>query len=309
MLKPTESPPASRQPRFVASMRPGPPPVTTAKPVSASSRPVLRAMSYSGPLGIRAEPNTATAGRSICATASSPARNSSATKRTSRSISPARRSSRRRSSTSSGEPDEHPTATGDPAPAWLPDRDVVAEHVHAGRIGPADTDRAEREVAAGGLARRRARARIEQDALGRDQLQAAGDAQRAGPGDPILDAVLGVAAAHDRRRHGGPARADQPERGDREPRLGRCGGRKRARERERRNEACADHAGSPTATGSGGASARGGGAGRRSVNAAPSPRTLSTSIEPLMSSASRWTIASPRPEPPPSSRLREGSAR
>ena len=32
MLKPTERPPASLQPRFAASITPGPPPVTTAKP-------------------------------------------------------------------------------------------------------------------------------------------------------------------------------------------------------------------------------------------------------------------------------------
>src|ERR671931_491558 len=36
MLKPTESPPPSRAPRFAASMTPGPPPVTIANPASAS---------------------------------------------------------------------------------------------------------------------------------------------------------------------------------------------------------------------------------------------------------------------------------
>ena len=45
MLKPTESPPPSLQPRFAASMTPGPPPVTTAKPASANARPVARASS------------------------------------------------------------------------------------------------------------------------------------------------------------------------------------------------------------------------------------------------------------------------
>ena len=43
MLKPTERPPPSLQPRFAASITPGPPPVTTAKPASAKSRPVSRA--------------------------------------------------------------------------------------------------------------------------------------------------------------------------------------------------------------------------------------------------------------------------
>jgi hypothetical protein len=43
MLKPTESPPASLQPRFAASITPGPPPVTTAKPAPAKRLPASRA--------------------------------------------------------------------------------------------------------------------------------------------------------------------------------------------------------------------------------------------------------------------------
>src|SRR3954467_12876852 len=43
MLQPMDSPPASRAPRLAASMMPGPPPVMTAKPASASRRPVSRA--------------------------------------------------------------------------------------------------------------------------------------------------------------------------------------------------------------------------------------------------------------------------
>src|SRR4026207_489473 len=43
MLKPTESPPPSLQPRFAASMTPGPPPVTTANPASANARPAAPA--------------------------------------------------------------------------------------------------------------------------------------------------------------------------------------------------------------------------------------------------------------------------
>ena len=38
MLKPTDMPPASLQPRFAASITPGPPPVTTANPAFANSR-------------------------------------------------------------------------------------------------------------------------------------------------------------------------------------------------------------------------------------------------------------------------------
>ncbi len=44
MLNPTDSPPASLHPRFAASITPGPPPVTTAKPASANARPVARAL-------------------------------------------------------------------------------------------------------------------------------------------------------------------------------------------------------------------------------------------------------------------------
>src|SRR6185437_3577713 len=77
MLKPTESPPPSRQPRFAASITPGPPPVTTAQPASAKSRAVSRASSYDlDSSGARAEPKQETAGRSIRWTASKPAKNS-----------------------------------------------------------------------------------------------------------------------------------------------------------------------------------------------------------------------------------------
>ena len=41
MLKPTDRPPPSCAPRFAASITPGPPPVTTAQPRSANSRPVV----------------------------------------------------------------------------------------------------------------------------------------------------------------------------------------------------------------------------------------------------------------------------
>ena len=73
MLKPTESPPASWQPRFAASITPGPPPVTTAKPASANAAPVARALSYVGvSSSTRADPKIETAGRSICCTAWKP---------------------------------------------------------------------------------------------------------------------------------------------------------------------------------------------------------------------------------------------
>ena len=63
MLKPTESPPASLQPRFAASITPGPPPVTTAKPASANAPAVARACSYVGaPSAMRADPKIETAG-------------------------------------------------------------------------------------------------------------------------------------------------------------------------------------------------------------------------------------------------------
>src|SRR6476469_176638 len=79
MLKPTDSPPPSLQPRLEASMTPGPPPVTTAQPASPNLRPTMRASSYGLlPSATRAEPKSATAGRSIRSTFSSPARNSAA---------------------------------------------------------------------------------------------------------------------------------------------------------------------------------------------------------------------------------------
>src|SRR3954451_23240169 len=79
MLKPTESPPPSLQPRFAASITPGPPPVTTHQPASPKRRPAARASSYGlVPSRTPAEPKSATAGRSISATFSNPARNSSA---------------------------------------------------------------------------------------------------------------------------------------------------------------------------------------------------------------------------------------
>ena len=79
MLKPTLRPPPSLQPRFAASITPGPPPVTTAKPASAKSRAVSRAWRYaslSSPT--RAEPKIETAGRSISSTFWKPPRNSDA---------------------------------------------------------------------------------------------------------------------------------------------------------------------------------------------------------------------------------------
>src|SRR3954465_6409006 len=48
MPSPTENPPASEQPRLTASMVPGPPPVTTANPASASAPPSSRPSWYSG---------------------------------------------------------------------------------------------------------------------------------------------------------------------------------------------------------------------------------------------------------------------
>ena len=63
MLSPTEAAPASRAPRLAASIRPGPPPVITAKPASPIARPISRARAYCGSLGgVRAEPKTQTAG-------------------------------------------------------------------------------------------------------------------------------------------------------------------------------------------------------------------------------------------------------
>ena len=79
MLKPTERPPPSLQPRFAASITPGPPPVTTAKCASAKSFAVARACTY-GALSspTRAEPKIETAGRSISSTFWKPPRNSAA---------------------------------------------------------------------------------------------------------------------------------------------------------------------------------------------------------------------------------------
>ena len=57
MLKPTLRPPPSLQPRFAASITPGPPPVITAQPASPKSFAVARAAAYSGESSrIRAEP-------------------------------------------------------------------------------------------------------------------------------------------------------------------------------------------------------------------------------------------------------------
>src|SRR6266540_6948213 len=63
MLHPIENPPPSWQPRLAASMTPGPPPVMTANPASASCRPTVRAVSYIGSSRpILAEPNRLMAG-------------------------------------------------------------------------------------------------------------------------------------------------------------------------------------------------------------------------------------------------------
>ena len=62
MPSPTDSPPASWQPRFAASIMPGPPPVITAKLSRASAAPSSRPSAYSlCSRGVRAEPNTVTA--------------------------------------------------------------------------------------------------------------------------------------------------------------------------------------------------------------------------------------------------------
>src|SRR5688572_26936436 len=98
MLKPTERPPPSLQPRFAASITPGPPPVTTAKPACPKSRAVSRARSYgSVPSGVRAEPKIETAGRSISSTFWKPPRNSDAITATSFARSSCVRSRMRRS--------------------------------------------------------------------------------------------------------------------------------------------------------------------------------------------------------------------
>src|SRR4051794_16860655 len=76
MLQPIENPPTSWQPRFAASIIPGPPPVITAKPASATLRPIVCASSYIGsPGGVRAEPKIVTAGPTE-ASASKPSTNS-----------------------------------------------------------------------------------------------------------------------------------------------------------------------------------------------------------------------------------------
>src|SRR5438105_1179351 len=76
MLQPIESPPPSRQPWFAAVITPGPPPVMTENPASASFRPTSRAAAYTGsPSRILAEPNTETAGGAV-ASASNPSTNS-----------------------------------------------------------------------------------------------------------------------------------------------------------------------------------------------------------------------------------------
>ena len=101
MLKPTESPPPSLQPRLAASITPGPPPVTTAKPDSAKSRPVSRAARYGRESSVtRAEPKIETAGRSISSTFWKPLRNSEAMIETSLARSSCVRSRTRLSSTS-----------------------------------------------------------------------------------------------------------------------------------------------------------------------------------------------------------------
>src|ERR1700730_18003446 len=62
MLQPTESPPASRQPRLMASIMPGPPPVMTATPRLARAAPTCIPMRYIGWSGrVRAEPKQVTA--------------------------------------------------------------------------------------------------------------------------------------------------------------------------------------------------------------------------------------------------------
>src|SRR5690349_23580512 len=117
MLKQPDSPPPPRAPRFAPSITPPPPPVTTAQPASANFRPTMRARSYDGlPSWTRADPKRATAGRSICATFSKPARNSAAIFATDASMSDVPRSRILRSSVNVSEPvlrhvrDDHPDA-------------------------------------------------------------------------------------------------------------------------------------------------------------------------------------------------------
>ena len=69
-------PPASFAPLFVAAITPGPPPVMTAKPARASAAPRRSPSAQSGwSSGVRAEPNTLTAGPSS-ASAPKPSTNS-----------------------------------------------------------------------------------------------------------------------------------------------------------------------------------------------------------------------------------------
>src|SRR5215472_7502514 len=83
MLQPTERPPASTQPRLMASITPGPPPVITATPRLARAAPTATACRYRGSEGpIRAEPKQVTAGP-ISASTSKPSTNSE-TKRSTR---------------------------------------------------------------------------------------------------------------------------------------------------------------------------------------------------------------------------------
>src|SRR6266700_112390 len=105
MLKPTERPPPSFAPRFAPSITPPPPPVTTAQPCAPNRRPTARASSYGLlPVATRAEPNSATAGRSILATSAKPARNSAAIFSTASTGSASCVSRMRRSSTRRSEP-------------------------------------------------------------------------------------------------------------------------------------------------------------------------------------------------------------
>jgi hypothetical protein len=76
MPSPTLTPPASLAPLLAASMTPGPPPVITANPASASLRPASSATAYDGFSGlVRAEPKTLIAGPSS-ASAPNPSTNS-----------------------------------------------------------------------------------------------------------------------------------------------------------------------------------------------------------------------------------------
>ena len=73
MLKPTERPPPSFAPRFAASITPGPPPITSARPASARSRAVCpRPRRWPSPRRPAPSPKTETAGRSIRSNAGTP---------------------------------------------------------------------------------------------------------------------------------------------------------------------------------------------------------------------------------------------